>query len=151
MSNKGLNSCTFIGNLGEDPILRQTQSDLAVVNFSLAVNYSVKENGQYVDRVEWIRCVVFGRQASACAEFLKKGSPCYVSGRMSTTSWESDGVKRWSTSIIVRDVIFLSQGQKSDRPPAPPQENTEDGMVAGPGDGSQAGGYDASEEDNVPF
>lgn len=124
--SKGLNLCQFIGNLGENPELKQTQSGVVVVNFSLAVNYSVKENDQYVDRVEWIRCTVFGRQASACGEYLKKGSSCYISGRMSTTSWESEGVKRWSTSIICRDVIFLSQrqGQKSDRPPSSPDEDS---------------------------
>lgn len=154
---KGLNKAEIIGRLGQDPDIRHTQSGTAVANISMATNHSVKQDGEWVEATEWHRIVVWGKLAEACAEYLSKGSQAYISGRLQTRSWEDkDGVKRWATEIVAQDVIFLDskgQGQKSDRPPAPPQEDApENGMTATPGDGSQAGGYDASEEDSiVPF
>lgn len=153
---KGLNRAELIGRLGENPSIRYTQSGIAVANMSIATNYSVKRNDEWQEEVEWSRIVVWGKMAEACAKYLSKGSQAYISGRLQTRFWEDDeGVKRWVTEIVAQDVIFLDskgQGQKSDRPPAPPQEDTEDGMTAKPGDGSQAGGYDASEESqDVPF
>ncbi|MCK4525946.1 single-stranded DNA-binding protein [candidate division WOR-3 bacterium] len=148
--SKGLNSVSIIGRLGEDPTLKYSQSGMAVVNLSVATNYSIKKDGEWTEAVEWVRCTVFGKKAEACAEFLSKGSQIYLEGRLSTQSWQDqEGVKRWSTSVIIRDVIFLDskgQGQKSDRPPSPPNEGQDQGQSGGSGDGDQAGGYDASEE-----
>jgi single-strand DNA-binding protein len=147
--SKGLNSVSIIGRLGEDLTRKYSQSGMAVVNLSVATNYNIKKDDEWTEAVEWVRCTVFGKKAEACAEYLSKGSQIYLEGRLSTQSWTDDsGVKRWSTSVIIRDIIFLDskgQGQKSDRPPAPPDDD-EDGMTGGPEDGSQPGGYDASEE-----
>ena len=144
---KGLNKAEIIGRLGQDPDIRYTQSGTAVANISMATNHSVKQDGDWVEATEWHRIVVWGKLAEACAEYLSKGSQAYISGRLQTRSWEDkDGVKRWATEIVAQDVIFLDskgQGQKSDRPPAPPQEKSEAS--------NQAGGYDASEEDDIPF
>lgn len=151
---KGLNSVQIIGNLAERPQLQYTQSGIAVANISVAVNYSIKQGDQYIDRVEWIRAVLWNKTAESAEKYLNKGSKVYLQGRMATRSWEDkENVKRWTTEVQVSNLIFLdSQDQKSDRPPAPPREDTEDGMTADPGDGSQAGGYDASEESSdVPF
>jgi single-strand DNA-binding protein len=160
--SKGLNSVSIIGRLGEDLNLKYSQSGMAVVNLSVATNYSIKKDDEWTEAVEWVRCTVFGKKAEACAEYLSKGSQVYLEGRLSTQAWtDSEQVKRWSTSVIIRDVIFLDskgQGQKSDRPPAPPQENVGDEYKrshGSPEDGSQAGGYDAGydpkEEIGVPF
>lgn len=151
--SKGLNKAEIIGRLGQDPDIRHTQSGTAVANMSMATNHSIKQDGEWVEVTEWHRIVVWDKMAEACAEYLSKGSQAYISGRLQTRSWEDkDGVKRWATEIVAQDVIFLDskgQGQKSDRPPAPPDE--EDGMTGGPEDGSQAGGYNPKEENNVPF
>jgi single-strand DNA-binding protein len=167
--SKGLNSVSIIGRLGEDPSVRYSQSGTAVVNLSIATNYNIKKDDEWTEAVEWVRCTIFGKKAEACAEYLSKGSQIYLEGRLSTQSWTDDsGVKRWSTSVIIRDVIFLDskgQGQKSDRPPAPPQEGGGGEYKrshSGPENDSQAGEYDASEENkgdekfggmgtNVPF
>ena len=172
--SKGLNSVSIIGRLGESPNLKYSQSGTAIVNLSVATNYSIKKDNEWVEAVEWVRCTVFGKKAEACAEYLDKGSQVFLEGRLSTQSWQGeDGIKRWSTSVIARDVIFLDskgQGQRSDRPPTPPVENgsggeykrthggPEDDRETGRGeDNSQAGGYDASEESSggmesaVPF
>jgi single-strand DNA-binding protein len=135
---------------------------------SVATNHSIKQDGEWKDQTEWHRIVVWGKMAEACAEYLSKGSQVFISGRLQTRSWDDkDGIKRWATEIVAQDVIFLDskgQGQKADRPPAPPVDSDQDGeykrshggpedrMTAGSGDGSQSGGYDASEEDpTVPF
>jgi single-strand DNA-binding protein len=145
---KGLNRAEIIGRLGQDPDIRYTQAGTAVANMSVATNHSVKRNDQWEDQTEWHKVVVWGKMAEACAEYLHKGSQAYISGRLQTRSWEDkEGVKRWATEIVAQDVIFLDskgQGQKSDRPPAPPQEESETS--------GQTGGHDASEEDmNAPF
>lgn len=138
MSSKGLNSVQIIGNLAERPQLQYTQSGIAVANISVAVNYSVKQGDQYVDRVEWIRAVLWNKIAESAEKYLNKGSKVYLQGRMVTRSWEDkENVKRWTTEVQVSNIIFLdSQGQKSDRPPAPPDEENQ----------SQSGEYNASEE-----
>lgn len=153
---KGLNRAELICRLGSDPEIRYTQSGTAVANMSVATNHSIKRGDAWEDATEWHRVVIFGKMAEACGEYLRKGSQVYISGRLQTRSWEDkEGVKRWATEIVAQDIIFLDskgQGQKSDRPPAPPDDGaSEDGMTAGPGDGSQAGGYNPKEEDDVPF
>lgn len=153
--SKGLNRAEIIGRLGQNPKIKYSQSGTAVTNISVATNHSVKRNDEWQEEVEWHKVTVFGKMAEACGEYLSKGSQVYICGRLQTRSWEDkEGVKRWATEIIAQDVIFLDskgQGQKSDRPPSPPEEE-EDGMTGGSEDGDQAGGYDASEETgDVPF
>ena len=139
---KGLNSVQIIGNLGEKPQIRHTQSGIAVANISVAVNYSVKEGDQYVDKVEWIRCVLWDKKAQLVEQYLDKGSSVFLQGRMATRSWtDSEGVQKWSTEVQVQNLIFLDskQGQKQDRPPSPPAE-------------VDSGGYDPGDDSGqVPF
>ena len=155
--SKGLNRATIIGRLGQEVEIRYSQSGTAVANISVATNHSIKRGDAWEECVEWHRVVMFGKTAEACAEYLSKGSQVYVSGRLQTRSWEDkEGIKRWTTEIVAQDVIFLDskgQGQKSDRPPSPPEEDQDQEQGGGSGDSSQAGGYDASEEDSgdVPF
>lgn len=149
MSRQGVNSVTILGNLGRDPELRETKSGMAVASFSVAVNQSVKVGEGYEDRLEWVNVTVFSRRAEVCAQYLSKGSSVFVEGKLSTTSWESEGIKRWSTSVIARNVIFLSdkgKSQRQDRPPAPPQDD--DG-----GEYTRSyGGFDEMGEDGpLPF
>lgn len=124
---KGLNRAEIIGRLGQDPDIRYTQAGTAVTNMSVATNHSVKRNDQWEDQTEWHKVVVWGKMAEACAEYLHKGSQAYISGRLQTRSWEDkDGTKRWATEIVGQDIIFLDSkgsGQKSDRPPSPPDKD----------------------------
>jgi single-strand DNA-binding protein len=125
---KGLNRAEIIGRLGQDLDIRYTQSGTAVANMSVATNHSIKRNDQWEDQTEWHKIVIWGKMAEACGECLSKGSQVFISGRLQTRSWEDrDGVKRWATEIVAQDVIFLDskgQNQKSDRPPAPPEEDS---------------------------
>lgn len=104
-----LNSCNFIGRLGKDPEIRHTQNDKVVANASIACEsgWGDKKN------TEWVRLVFFGRLAEIVQQYLAKGSLVYVNGRMQTREWEKDGVKRYSTEVIVNEMKML--GDKGER------------------------------------
>jgi single-strand DNA-binding protein len=110
-----------LGNLGRDPELRQTSGG-AVCRLNIATTSSWKDkSGERKEETEWHRVTVFGKQAENCAKYLAKGRSCYVEGRLKTTSYEKDGVKRYSTDIVASTVQFLggrgeSGGQRSERP-----------------------------------
>ena len=111
----GLNKVIIIGNLGADPELRYTQSGQAVCNFTVATNESWKDkDGEWQERTEWHKIVVWGKQGENCEKYLSKGRQCCVEGRLQTREWEDkDGNKRWTTEIVAQNVQFLSGGEKS--------------------------------------
>ena len=91
-----LNRVFLIGNLTRDPELRYVPSGTAVATFDLAVNrpYST-QTGEKKDEVSFIRIVVWARRAEVCAEYLTKGSPVFVEGRMRSRTWQGqDGQTR---------------------------------------------------------
>lgn len=109
---KGLNLTQIIGNLGADPELQQTSTGRTVTRFRVAVNQSWRDDeGQLQEKTEWFRVAAWGRQAEVVQQYLSKGSPVYVSGRLETRSFEGDdGATRYMTELVARDVIFLPQG-----------------------------------------
>ena len=122
--SKGLNACQFIGNLGVDPEMRYTPSGAAVANFRIGCSESWmdKQSGERQERTEWVRCVAFGKLAEVCGEYLHKGSRVYVSGRMKTDKYQAqDGSDRYSTSIVVGDMIMLD-GKSEPRQQSKPQQ-----------------------------
>jgi single-strand DNA-binding protein len=104
-----VNRVILIGNLGRDPELRYTQSGSAVANFTLATNERWRDkDGNNQERTEWHRIVVWGRTAENCAQYLQKGRPVYIEGRLQTREWEDkDGNKRNTTEINALNVQFL--------------------------------------------
>ena len=96
------NSCRLIGNLGNDPEVKYTQGGMAITRISLATTSVRKDkDGNQQERTEWHRVVFFGKLAEIAGEYLRKGSQCYVEGRLQTREWEKDGVKRYTTEIVV--------------------------------------------------
>jgi len=75
----------------------------AVTNITLATtdSWKDKQTGQLQERTEWSRIVFFGKVAEIAGEYLRKGSQCYIEGRLQTREWEKDGVKRYTTEIVV--------------------------------------------------
>lgn len=75
----------------------------AVTNLSLATSeqWTDKQSGQKVERTEWHRVSLFGKVAEIAGEYLRKGSQCYIEGKLQTREWEKDGIKRYTTEIIV--------------------------------------------------
>lgn len=130
-----VNKAILIGRLGMDPVLKSVGAS-TVCNFNLATDESYTDkNGQKVDKTEWHRVVVWGKQAESCGKYLSKGSLVYVEGSLATREWEKDGTKHQTTEVKAESVRFLSprsdaprQGQGSgapqrsepQRPPRPP-------------------------------
>jgi len=111
-----INRVTLVGNLGQDPELRNTNGGMAVCNLSVATTHRAKDrDGNYQDQVEWHRVSCFGKTAENVNRYCRKGRQVYVEGRLQTRSWEKDGVKRYSTEIVAQEVKFLGRGEGEGR------------------------------------
>ena len=125
-----VNKAILIGNLGADPELRYTPSGSAVANFNIATTEKWKDkDGQSQERTEWHRIILWNRQAEIAKEYLRKGSPVYIEGRIQNRSYEDkDGIKRYVTEIVAQRMQFLggrSEPGPSSGPsePPPPPDN----------------------------
>ena len=100
---RGVNKVILIGNVGGDPEVRYLPNGNAVANVTLATSdsWKDKQTGQQQERTEWHRVVFFGRLAEIVGEYVRKGSKLYIEGRLQTREWEKDGVKRYTTEIVV--------------------------------------------------
>lgn len=120
---KSINMVILLGNLTRDPELKYTQSGTAVANCALATNKSWKDNsGELKESVEFHNLVFWGNVAELVAQYCHKGSRIHVTGELQTRSWETEqGIKKYKTEIVGRDVIFLDS--KSEYNPAQPPKN----------------------------
>lgn len=120
---RGVNKVIAIGNLGADPETRYLPSGAAVTNFNMAVSetWKDKQTGEQKERTEWMKVEVWGKTAEACAEYLRKGSQCYVEGKMQTDKWQdNEGNDRWTTKVRADNVQFLGgKGEGGGNRPAP--------------------------------
>ena len=109
---KGFNKVILMGNLTRDPETRTTPNGQSVTNFSLAVNRTWKgADGNQQESVSYIDCVAWGRTGEVIAQYMQKGRPILVSGRLDQRSWEQDGNKRSKVEVIVEDFNFVGGGQ----------------------------------------
>lgn len=116
-----LNKVQLIGNLTRDPEMRQIPGGQVVASFGLATNLSwTDQSGQRQDKAEFHNIVAWRKLAEICGQYLKKGSKCYIEGRIQTRSWEAeDGSKRYKTEIVADNMIMLDRkGEISDAAPA---------------------------------
>lgn len=118
-----LNKVMLIGNVGKDADLRYSSNGLATATFSLAVNNRRKrDDGEWEDQTEWFACVLFAEQAERVAQYILKGKPLYVEGRLQTRSWDDDqGVKRYRTEVIASTIQLL--GSRDDQRQGPPVDD----------------------------
>lgn len=109
---RGLNRVQIMGNLGADPEMRYTPTGRAVTRFRVAVNRRWRDaEDQLQERVDWFRVVVWGRRAEVANQYLEKGSPIYVEGRLENRSFEgSDGQTRYITELVAYDFVLLPRG-----------------------------------------
>ncbi|MCU1719328.1 single-stranded DNA-binding protein [Pseudomonas sp. 5P_3.1_Bac2] len=100
---RGVNKVILVGTCGQDPETRYLPSGNAVTNLSLATSeqWTDKQTGQKVEKTEWHRVSLFGKVAEIAGEYLRKGSQVYIEGKLQTREWEKDGIKRYTTEIIV--------------------------------------------------
>lgn len=133
-----LNKVFLIGNLGRDPENRFLPSGGAVCNFSLATtDRFTDKNGQKQERTEWHYIVMYGKLAEISAQYLRKGSSVYISGRIQTRKWQdkNTGQDRYSVEIIADEMQMLGSrssggthyegGEDHPLPPTAPSSTTE--------------------------
>lgn len=108
-----VNKVILIGNLGADPEVRYTPGGQAVANFRIACSeYWTDKQGQRQERTEWVRIVVWGKQAEHCGEYLQKGRQVYIEGRLQTREWtDKENRKQWTTEVVASQVTFLGGGK----------------------------------------
>lgn len=137
-----VNKVILMGGLGRDPEMRYMPNGEAVANLSIATTETWKDkSGAKQEKTEWHNLVAYRRLAEVIGEYCKKGSQIYVEGKLQTRSWEKDGVKRYSTEIIV-DTMQMIGGNKegqAGKESAPKRESVQSG-----------GGFDDFDND-IPF
>ncbi|OGL30744.1 hypothetical protein A3F37_03950 [Candidatus Saccharibacteria bacterium RIFCSPHIGHO2_12_FULL_41_12] len=105
---RSFNQVTLMGNLTRDPELRQIPSGQSVCSFSLALNRSYKgSDGEWKEVTDYVDIVAWGPLGERVAQYITKGRPVLVSGRLQSRSWEQDGQKRSKLEVIAQDVTFL--------------------------------------------
>ena len=146
---RGVNKVILVGNLGNDPDTKYTQGGMAVTRISLATT-SVRNDreGNKQERTEWHRVVFFGKLGEIAGEYLRKGSPVYVEGRLKTRKWtDKEGRDNYTTEIVAEQMQLLGGreegggAQRQHKPAA-----TRPAAQAAP-----RGGFDDMDDDLIPF
>jgi len=153
-----LNKVFLIGNLTRDPELRYVPSGTAVVNFNMATNrFYTTQTGEKKQETCFVRIVVWGRIAETCGEYLSKGSPVFVEGRLQYRTWESaNGEKRSTLEVRAEKVQFLGRGQRDGASGQAGKDNVENINLDAEGESGEAGtdsppASKSKGEDKVPF
>jgi single-strand DNA-binding protein len=140
-----LNKVIVAGNLTRSPELRQTTNGTPVATFGMATNRAwTDERGDKQEEVEFHNITVFGKQAETAAEYLRKGQLALVEGRLRTTSWETEGVKRYRTDIVAERIQFGPKRQME-------AGETDASAVAADRPDQTTPGADQHMDDEVPF
>jgi len=139
-----INRVVLVGNLTRDPELRHTPSGTPVCSLRLAVNTRRKdESGQWTDKPNYFDITVWGQQGENCAQYLSKGRPVAIDGRLEWREWEAqDGSKRQAVEVVAESVQFLGGRQDSEAAVYVPA-----GATAGGGDDFPTSPAD----DDIPF
>ena len=125
-----LNTCTISGNLGKAAELRYTNSQLAVVSFSVAVSERRKQaDGSYQDEVNWLDCTMFGKRAEALQPYLAKGTKLSLTGHLHKSTYERDGKQYSRVEIIVDEVELMNARREAQAPEAMPPQAVEAASV----------------------
>ena len=107
-----LNKVLLYGNLTRDPEIRALPSGQQVANFAIATNRTFTDKeGRKQDMTEYHNVVAFGRQAEVIGQYMKKGRPLYIEGRLQTRSWEAEGKKNYRTEIVIDSFQFGASAQ----------------------------------------
>lgn len=116
------NKIILIGNLTKDPELRYTPQGSPVTSFRLAVTSKYRSGDEMKEDTLFIDVVVWGKQGESCSQYLSKGSPVLVEGRLRERRWETEGQQRSKVEVFAQTVRFLSR--RSEAPSGGPQDKT---------------------------
>ncbi len=156
-----VNKVILVGNLGRDPEMRFMPNGEAVCNFSIATTDSWKDkSGQKQERTEWHNIVIYRKLAEIAGEYLKKGRPVYIEGRLQTRKWQTkEGQDRYTTEIIADQMQMLggregggasSSYDSMDEDQSRPQQSARPAQSAPAQQPASGGDFDAFEDD-IPF
>jgi len=158
-----VNKVILIGNLGRDPEVRYAPSGSAICNVTMATtrNWKNKDTGERQEETEWHRVVFYDRLAEIAGEYLKKGRPVYVEGRLKTRKWtDKDGVEKYTTEIIADQMQLLGSREGGGSAPAdeggggqqaaPRTMPARSAPAAGKPAGKSSTGFDDMDDD-IPF
>lgn len=140
------NKIILVGNLGRDPELRYTPQGTPVCSFTMATNERRKDKaGEMQDQTTWFRVTLWGRQAETASQYLTKGRPVYVEGRLRVEEWtDRDGRSRYTLEVHATDMQFIGgRGEDSSTAPSRPSP----GAAPSPAESAEA---DISDDD-IPF
>jgi len=136
---RSFNQVILMGNLTRDPELRTTPNGSSVCSFSLALNRSYKNaEGGWTEATDYVDVVAWGPLGERVAQYLTKGRPALVNGRLQSRNWEQDGQKRSKVEVVAQDVTFLGGpggaagddgGAKPAAKPAKKAADTEEDVV----------------------
>ena len=153
-----VNKVILIGNLGKDPEVRYAQSGAAICSVTIATSrqWKDKNSGERQEETEWHRVTFFDRLAEIAAEYLRKGRPVYVEGRLKTRKYtDKDGVEKYSTDIIATEMQLLGgrEGGAESAESAPrkivPQRQPQ---APAPNSTSKSpAGFGSMDDDDIPF
>lgn len=166
-----VNKVILVGNLGRDPEVRYSANGAAICNLSIATTYNSRDqSGERREETEWHRVVMFNRLAEIAGEYLRKGRPVYIEGRLRTRKWQGqDGQDRYTTEIIADQMQMLggrgdgggdygaapaddfNQDMPQQKRPAPAQPNP--AAAQAPKQNYQANPMDSmgDMDDDIPF
>jgi len=110
----GINKVILVGNVGKDPSIQYIKEDVPVARFSLATSETYRDkNGEKATTTEWHNLVAWRRWAKVVEQYIKKGTQLYVEGKLTTRSYEKDGVTKYITEIVVNNLQMLGRAQDS--------------------------------------
>lgn len=143
------NKVILMGNLTRDPELRYTPKGTAIARLGIAVNRRwTSESGDQREETTFVDVDAFGRQAETLGQYMKKGRPIFIEGRLRLDSWEDkqSGQKRNKLSVVLENFQFLGSGQRDDSGEAPARPRPAPAAAA-----SSNTDAPPPEEDDVPF
>jgi single-strand DNA-binding protein len=137
------NKIILVGNLGRDPELRYTPQGTPVCSFSMATNERRKDKtGEMQDQTTWFRVTLWGRQAETASQYLTKGRPVYIEGRLRVEEWtDRDGKPRHTLEVHATDMQFIGGGRTADEAP----------MERAASAGATASDVGEAADDDIPF
>lgn len=149
-----LNRVFLMGNLTRDIEVRHTSQNMAIAKMGLAVNRKFKtQSGEQREEVTFVDCDAFGRTAEVMAQYLRKGRPVFIEGRLKLDQWQDQqGNKRSKLSVVVESFQFVDSGQGGGQGGG--GGGGGGGYSSGGGGGGGGGGYDSDPvppDDDIPF
>jgi single-strand DNA-binding protein len=153
------NRVILLGNLTRDPELRYLASGMAVTDLGLALNDKRKNAaGEWIEETTFVDVTVWGRTAEVAGEYLTKGAPVFIEGRLKLDTWETDGQKRSKLKIVCERMQLVGGrgpsggGSGGPRPPARQQaQNSAYSQAAPPDDAFDAPPAESAGGDDIPF